>query len=379
MGEPSRKREAPWSASSRHGSLDEMGQGRNRSSIVDDNDAFGANIQLPATITAYDLLRQEQASSAMKDPLYLLQNELSSDHDVESWLRLVPGKLHEVSGAAGSGKTQVALSTCLSAAAASDELGRFSSPSDEGGSISPPTIECCALYVSLKGSGTMNKVLHRLKQMASNMASAINRTKTESHSPERTAKDYLQRIVTRTCVQTDDFWDFLNVELPQLLEQNPKISVICLDSMADIFRGEVVDGKSSSSFPSVQTDSALNYVAEENKKNASVQSKTRASWLMYAASVLIKYAERYNLVIVAINQVSWNDNRPALGLAWSHFIHTRYLLSKTNILVERSETPASGHRVRRRVTLLKSMSTASGATAEFFINTGGAFYLATSR
>ena len=244
----------------------------------------------PEPVTALQLLRQSLASQSQC--FYLMR--YPSLKPPSPWLRLRPGKIHELVGPAGSGKSQTALSLCLQAARQNHQ----------------------ALYLSLRGPSALRKMLQRLHQMCSG------------------DETLLTRILTRCVVETDDLWALLFKELPQLLQEQSGVRVLVLDSLADLLRGQ--------------------FMAVNNKD----LNPTRSSWLMVVASQLLKCASDHGVSIVVLNQVSFGDNVPALGLSWKHCVQESFLLSR------------QGN--QRRVSLLKSATFPCGGPGiEFVIGTEG--------
>jgi hypothetical protein len=167
----------------------------------------------------------------------------------------------------------------------------------------------------------MTKMLQRLQQMAGESDNSNN--------------NVLTQVLTRCVVQTDDFWELLHTELPALLQQampnantgsKGRIQVVILDSLADLLRGH--------------TDMAA-----------------RSAWLLVAASQLRKLASRYNVVMVVLNQVSFGEQTPALGLTWKHCVCESFCLSRQGNT--------------RSVGLLKSSTNKCGQRVKFEIGVGG--------
>ena len=109
--------------------------------------------------------------------------------------------------------------------------------------------------------------------------------------------------------------DFIVHQIPVLLS-NEKLSLVVIDSMSALFRGE------------------------QNSKSSAME---RSSRLFTAAQKMKKLSQQYRIPFVVINQVtSYFQNPsahcnpamlpqnvvPALGLTWSNCVNTRYLLAR---------------------------------------------------
>ncbi|KAI5631157.1 rad51 domain-containing protein [Phthorimaea operculella] len=116
--------------------------------------------------------------------------------------------------------------------------------------------------------------------------------------------DYGKNIFVEHITEANDLLSCLRVRLPKLLEKSDP-SLIIIDSITAPFRCEYT-----------------NYVQ-------------RAEELREVAVILLSLAQKHNLAVLCINQVTASfdgtDNvLPSLGLAWSNMISTRLWLKKTN-------------------------------------------------
>ncbi|CAH0690235.1 unnamed protein product [Spodoptera exigua] len=132
--------------------------------------------------------------------------------------------------------------------------------------------------------------------------------------------DYGKNIFVEHITEASFLLSCLRVRLPKLLEQH-KLALIVIDSVAAPFRCE-----------------SNNYVK-------------RAEDLREVAILLTSMAQKFNLAILCINQVttSFEDSSsvfPALGLAWSNMVTTRLMLKKTsNILDDKSLAKLSNQQI----------------------------------
>lgn len=152
----------------------------------------------PQAVTAWQLLQQQRQQQ--HTPAYAASFSLLP-HSAEPWWQLNSPGIYELVGAAGTGKTQLALQWALTIAQLRDEQ--------------PHTV----YYLSLS---PLSPKLERLQQIVTEQQTISSKTKDDS---------ILHRIWTRRIVQIDDFWDAL-----QELSQRPDVHAVVLDSLADLFR-----------------------------------------------------------------------------------------------------------------------------------------------
>jgi len=121
--------------------------------------------------------------------------------------------LTEIVGEAGVGKTQIALSACVSCACmqrdASQTFGK-------------------AMYVSMGEGATQQTIARRLDQMAKGRKSENN--------TNQAANSILNRIITRFTQNQDDFEHLVFHDLPDFLENDCSVGLLVLDSIASMFR-----------------------------------------------------------------------------------------------------------------------------------------------
>lgn len=228
--------------------------------------------------TAFNLLEESKENSS-RIPLLL------SSQDEHFTLKL---GVTEIVGEAGVGKTQIALSTCVSCSSM-----RMNKSQAFGKSM----------YVSLGEGTTQQAIARRLDQM--------------SRGRNLEENSILQRIITRFVRNQDDFQTFIFHELPTFLNEETDVGVLVLDSIASMFR---ISETSDESF-------AIN----------------RSGLLFQISAQLKKLSEIYHIPVVVINQVTADFSgkeikpyRPALGLSWENCVNQSYLLT-------RRERSSSGH------------------------------------
>ena len=229
-----------------------------------------------------------------------------STDDEDDWLQLRTG-VYELSGEAGAGKTQVALSLCQRTALWS-------------ASTTGPT----ALYLSL-GAGRLPKALQRLQQMANESLSA--------------SQPWLFRLLTKPLLQRDDWSDFLRDADAFFTRHQATLRLVVVDSLADLVR-----------------DDFGHYTQFD-----------RTTWLVSWVQRCQVLADRYQLTWLLVNQQATSvsstgvwELKPALGLAWAHAVHGSWICHR-----------AAAAGASRRMVLHKSNRFPVGQTAHFVIQQSG--------
>ncbi|KAL3801216.1 hypothetical protein HJC23_012616 [Cyclotella cryptica] len=284
------------------------------------------------------------------------QSKCSFNKDEERAF-LLEHNITELSGEAGSGKTQICLSVCVdcvtirpAAADLPDKNGvRSESQTHIITSSQPnttklsrdhhtnPLLHYKAVYIST-GSNT-STIAKRLESMV--RARLMNQSKKRGHPSSRNAtsvgKDQihstLSKIYLVSMKNEEDLLDFIQHSLPSLLSRGghdcisrnkSKIGIIVIDDIASLFRF---------------SDPSLYYSSHTN----STFIRDRTGNLFFISSQLRKLAHLYGVPVLVTNQVSaaigsslvhWfhGSNKegvvPALGLVWSHCVGTRIILRR---------------------------------------------------
>jgi RecA/RadA recombinase len=244
----------------------------------------------------------------------------------------LPLGVTQLAGPAGSGKTQVSLSMCVSSVLS----GRK------------------AVYIMLGGSSNgLVKVSIRLESM---LAARLQNTSSASASASAgasTIQHLLSQIWLHSVRNPDDLVECLSKKLPFLLTQHPGISVVILDNIATLFR--------------YQDDPGL-----------ANPWHTRSATLFQCSAICKQISTHYQIPLLIINQVttklSNNDDsnhhplssphsphlEPALGLSWSQCCNATWFLTR------RSESST-----RRVLSCRRSPTTANDTSVEFTIEKEG--------
>jgi RecA/RadA recombinase len=281
--------------------------------------------------TALQLLQSERAQTAT-DPLYLLSvpsSTVRQSAPTPSWLQL-PAGIHELAGPGGTGKTQMALTLCLQAAASASWNSSISSRSVVSNSIDRNNDNnnsmMRAIYISLSRTN-VTKVAQRLQQMAAASCATIASSERTS-----TCQDTLMnRIGTKCCATTDDLWELLQTTLPAILQQQPAVRLVVLDSIADLFRHDFDN----------QNDNAARRAALLFRLTAKLQALVTTTKQNRPLSILVLNQVTADFTTSTTTPTSqtpaaaWREDdrhdtlwTPALGLSWSHCMHSRFQLHR---------------------------------------------------
>jgi hypothetical protein len=276
----------------------------------------------------------------------------------------------EISGEGGSGKTQVCLGMCVSCvmtmrfprpgsfdrddgmrpASASDDADAGTGVDDRRSGV--PDGHYVAIYASM-GEGTRPAIIaRRLEQMVH------ARGPGRDEDREAATRRILSRIVLVSIRNEDEFADFVDGDLPNLLDRadgdrgdgggrhrdgrraRTNVGLVAFDGIAGFFR----------------FSDPLSFQQCQPGANSAFYQR-RGSRLLHISSRLRELSDAHDVPILITNQVtafaadfgtnpsssSSSPTRddgeirwavPALGLAWSNCVTTRYILRRTDRMVD---------------------------------------------
>ena len=300
-------------------------------------------VSAPKPVSALTMLSQQHQNN----PLRLLRH---------SKLALGQG-ITQLAGPAGSGKTQIALTLCVAAAIDGKK----------------------SVYISLGSSnhGTwLTKVSLRLRKMVTANLICIEKQQPFVGSADENTHKLLSHIWLHGIRNTDDLMELFEEKLPKLLQQDSKISVVVLDSIASLFR--------------LSEDSNDNHVKKIRSQTGS-HWKNRSSTFFKIATHCKYLSTTHHVPFVVVNDVTTKmiptqssvtaNVEPALGLSWSQCVNTSYFVTRLKNFEKRNTRPGSrncDHSTRseqpisRIIRCLHSPSIQSGVTVEFRIEDRGA-------
>lgn len=306
----------------------------------------------------------------------------------------------EISGEGGSGKTQICLSLCVSCVMSPFlHPGSSTNYSVDRTGEGPDGGHYKAIYVSM-GEGIRSvTIARRLEQMvrARLCNDEINDDEV-SICNDAIIKRILSRIILISIHNEDEFADFVEGDLPDLLHRiddcndlrrrKTKIGLVALDGIAGFYRF-----------------SDLSSLNRHDEKSLFFQR--RGPRLLRLSSRLRELSDVYDVPVLITNQVTafaeqisascpehssvlstttfGEQSRwavPALGLAWSNCVTTRYILRRTNQMVEGD---AEGKKIItgtqkmmrvREACILQSVNMPDVLQVRFVVNSGDVLVVA---
>ncbi len=194
----------------------------------------------------------------------------------------LPLGITELSGPAGVGKTQLALSLCADCVLEQRK----------------------AVFLQLGGSSRFLQIAsRRIEQMLrSRMQGSAKDTNTKIH-------DLLNRVLVHWVCNSEELMKVLQTSLPRLLHQHPTVSVVVLDGIANLFR-----------------------LVDEHQNAGKNPWHDRAVTFFQISNLCKKVSSTYGIPFVVLNECSSrikaNDHQtvlePALGLAWAQCVNASF-------------------------------------------------------
>lgn len=296
-----------------------------------------ANIQQPPPTLSTNLRLLLPSNSSSSNSGATIRSKSSNDV-----LRLYNG-ITELVGEAGSGKSQIAMSLCLSTVLPSSPW--------QGISLLPSIqLSNRAIYIWTGTSHSISTILHRrLRQMIQYRlhSSSPQRRDTTSSKLEELI---LSKIFIKSISTVDQLQDLLG--LRQTYNSNNTYSSTSTAQMGELEKFIQQESSSSSQVKLVVLDSigGLFRTVEEDQERDASFLRRRSTILFQCASVLKRLSDMYNFPVVVTNQISASVTsnlplgtttptltygQPALGLSWSNCVNTRYWIIKQDIIPSR--------------------------------------------
>jgi Rad51 len=284
-------------------------------------------VACPTPTSALQLFRSLQRqprttttrTAARDDDDYSYSIHLLTDHC--EWTRLDPGRIHELAGAAGTAKTQLALQACIDCAVQGYDCS----------------------YVSLKGGHSatvLARLAYRLNQMIPTTTATTSTTASAAAASQR--HDILSRIHLRAIRNADELVNDLLHRTTTTSTKMMTLRLLVIDSVADVFRGDA-----GTDYP----DRALRF-------------------LQWVTALRRMY---HDCPILILNQVTWTDTQPALGMTWAHCVNASFLVvaavqqnSSTNATTKQQQQPP-----QQRVLSLRRSPVHGPHSIAFVVETGG--------
>jgi hypothetical protein len=324
----------------------------------------GESVEPPEPSSALAMLQEQRRRQSL---CFLQQPSLSLETGIT-----------QLAGLAGSGKTQMALTLCVSCVLGGKK----------------------AVYVSLGSSNQgigLTKTSLRLRTMF-----AANAYKYSSSPQDQPTDDMMQQLLSHVWLHgirnSDDLMELLEDKLPRLLRLDPNISLVVLDSLASLFRvNEEIGNYNYNGHENLKS-----FGNHHNDKN-NTPWKNRATAFFKIATHCKSISDKYQLPFVIVNDATtkiepspWNyravssSQEPALGLSWSQCVNASYFVTR---LTESGATPATFTAqspmsqtdtqqqqartiIRRALRCLRSPKLASDTTILFRIDDRGAVPIA---
>lgn len=323
----------------------------------------GQSLEPPEPITALAMLRQQQ-ERGRRSLCLLQQPNLSLEIGIT-----------QLAGLAGSGKTQLALTLCVSCVLGGKK----------------------AVYVSLGSSNQgigLTKTSLRLRTMfAASVCKYLSSP--QDHPTDDTMHQLLSHVWLHGIRNSDDLMELLEDKLPRLLRQDPNISLVVLDSLASLFRVNEELGNNNYN----GHENLKSFGNHHNGKNNSPW-KNRATSFFKIATHCKRISDEYQLPFVIVNDATtkiepspWNyrvvssSQEPALGLSWSQCVNASYFVTRSGAAptsfqpqspIQQTDAQQQQARtvIRRALRCLRSPKLASDTTILFQIDDRGAVPIA---
>jgi RecA/RadA recombinase len=292
-------------------------------------------------VSALNLLLEERRERQNR-PCFLQHPELA-----------LPLGITQLYGAAGAGKTQLALSMCADCVFRNQQ----------------------AIYIGLGGSNSVGMASKRLKTM---VTARLGTTQHNHHgvfslsSEDISVHSLLSNIFLHWVPNGEDLLDLVEGNLRQFLHFHPNVSLVVLDGIANLFR---------------QPDGSIpNFWQERSTTFFQLSSRCKFLSSVYKVSFLVINGVttriRDEAVVGGFGTGTKQSLEPALGLSWNQCVNSTFLVSKETTMntpkgtLKNSDDPSHtppARVIRRVLRCQKSPSLPPEASLDFYVDYGGTY------
>ena len=301
------------------------------------------------------------SSSSSSSFIYLLRNPFFS----------LPLGITEIAGPAGVGKTQIALSLCADCVLQHHNHNHHQNHNDENNNNNNNNNDMKkkkkkAVYIQLGGSSKFLQTASRRLQSMIQSRTVTTTPTTENNGDTNNnynhqhqqqqdddndgiVHDCLTRVLVRWICNSDELMDLLTTNLDRLLHQNPTISLVILDGIANLFRF----------LPEYEPQSSSQQQQSSQHYNNNNPWHHRAITFFQISNLCKELSTKYEVPFVIINECTTkipNDTittstdtggttfhrnyqqkqlpvlEPALGLAWSQCVNCRFFVRRLGVM-----------------------------------------------
>jgi RecA/RadA recombinase len=304
-------------------------------------------------VSALNLLLEERRDRRNR-PCFLQHPELA-----------LPLGITQLYGAAGTGKTQLALSMCA------DSVFRNQQ----------------AIYIGLGGSNSFGMASRRLETMikarlAKNNNNKLGTTTTTRARNNREDDDtavhsLLSNIFLQWVPNGEDLLDLIGGGLHRFLHHHPDVSLVVLDGIANLFRQP--DGN----IPNFWQERSTTFFQLSSQCKL-LSSSYRVSFLVVnGATTRIRDDDDAPVVGGGAGPLQQQSLEPALGLSWNQCVNCSFLVVKGSATTNYSQQGTTNNPnnnktqpvsvIRRVLKCRKSPRLPPEATLDFYVDYGGTF------